>query len=70
MEPNNITFLKQGISYSASRVSENGMWDHAATPQDVFTSVRMLKGPVAQNFRNGDVGPLTYTVTGWRQYPT
>ena len=48
-------FLKQGINYSAIRASENGMWGHSATPQDVCTSVRMLKGPVAQNFRNGDV---------------
>ena len=54
LEPNNIIFLKQGINYSASRASENGMWDHSATPQDVCTSVSMLKGPVAQNFRNGD----------------
>ena len=48
-------FLKRGINYSASRASENGMWGPPVTPQDVCTTVNMLKGPVAQNFRNADV---------------
>ena len=55
LELNSNIFLKQGIKYSASRASENGMWDPSATPQDVCTSVSMLKGPAAYNFRNANV---------------
>ena len=52
---NSIIFLTRGINYSASRASENGMWDPSATPQDPEMLVHTLEGPVAQTF-----GPLMY----------
>ena len=60
-------FLKRGINYSASRASENGMWDPSATLQDPdIMLVHTLEGPVAQNFRPADVA----TTYNWAYSPT